>query len=114
MQLVTIVLNKVEVLEDLLESFSDNGIYGATILESQGMAHALSETSDMSFMFALRSVLNPTLSESRTIFLVAEDEDVKKISRVTNEVTGGLDQPDTGILFALPVTYTEGLMCDHD
>ena len=30
-------------------------------------------------------------------------------SRVVNEVTGGLDQPDSGILFTVPISYEEGL-----
>ena len=34
---------------------------------------------------------------------------VKEISKITNDVTGGLDKPDTGILFTLPIDYLEGL-----
>ena len=35
------IVNKVEVLEDLLREFNTAGIHGATILTSTGMARAL-------------------------------------------------------------------------
>ncbi len=108
MKLAVIVLNKVECLEELLESLYENGLHGATILDSLGMAHALDDEG-LDFMVSLRRFLNPGHKESKTIFLVVEDERLREVSRVLNEVTGGLDQPDTGILFALDVGYTEGL-----
>jgi hypothetical protein len=41
--------------------------------------------------------------------MVTKEERVKEISKITNDVTGGLDKPDTGILFTLPIDYLEGL-----
>ena len=40
-------------LEEILERLGEANIYGATILESKGMAHSLSEFSDLSFMMSL-------------------------------------------------------------
>lgn len=109
MNLVTIVLNKTECLEDLLHTFAENNIKGATILESTGMAHALSEETDLKFIASLRLILDPDRETSKTIFLVADDEQISLISKIVNDVTGGLDQPDTGIMFCVPVTYVEGI-----
>lgn len=108
MQLLVLVLNKIEVLEELLEEFSANKIKGATILDSKGMAHSLSEFHELKFMASLRMILDPEHSESKTIFLVLEEEQIKLVSEIVNKVTGGLDKPDTGVLFTLPVLYTEG------
>lgn len=111
MKLVTIILNKTECLEELLEEFSENKICGATIIDSKGMVQELIEHDheDMYFLMSLRSLLTPTHKENKTIIMVAKDEDVDRISRIVNDVTGGLDKPDTGILFTLPIDYVEGI-----
>lgn len=108
MQLLFIVLNKIECLEEILEKLGEANIYGATILESKGMAHSLSEFSDLSFMMSLRMLLDPGHKESRTIFMVVSEKQIPTISKIVNDVTGGLDQPDSGIIFTVPVGYTEG------
>ncbi len=108
MQLLVIVLNKIECLEELLKELSENELHGATILDSKGMAHSLDHFNELSFMLSLRRVLNPEHKESKTIFMVIKDDEIDKVSCIVNEVTGGLDKPDTGILFTLPVSHLEG------
>ncbi len=109
MQLVVIVLNKTERLERVLEAFEENGLTGATILDSRGMASELTLHEDYPVVASLRKMLNPEHRENKTIFMVVEDERVKDISRIVNQINGGFDKPDTGILFALPLSYVEGL-----
>ena len=109
MKLLMIVLNKTECLERLLTSFEANQIPGATIIDSKGMAQELEQFDDTSFMFSLRMLINPAHRENKTIFMVIPDELVAKVSSIVNEVTGGLDQPDTGILFTVPIDFIEGL-----
>ena len=109
MKLLVIVLNKTECLERLLTAFGKNQIPGATILESRGMAQELEQLDDLSFMLSLRSLINPAHRENKTIFMVTPDVLVPKICTIVRQVTGGLDQPDTGILFTVPIDYIEGL-----
>ncbi len=111
MKLVTIILNKTECLDELLEEFTENGICGATIIDSKGMVQELidHDHEDMFFLMSFRSLLAPSHHENKTIIMVAKDEDVSKISTVVNKVTGGLNKPDTGILFTLPIDYLEGI-----
>ncbi len=111
MKLVVIILNKTECLDELLEAFGENHISGATIIDSKGMVQELNETDheDLYFLVSLRSLLNPSHKENKTIITVTKEEDIPLISKITNEVTGGLDKPDTGILFTLPIDYLEGL-----
>ncbi len=111
MKLLIIVLNKTECLEKILEQFSENHIYGATIIDSKGMMQELSDREDFDFRFraSLRSLLNPSHKENKTIFMVTKEEKVKEISEIVNRVTGGLDKPDTGIIFTLPLDYLEGI-----
>lgn len=111
MQLLVIVLNKTEVLSRLLSEFMHAGIGGATVAETKGMLHAMGENSeDLPPLFhSLRSFLRLDEEYNRTIFTVVSDEQVQEASRIVNRVTGGLDKPNTGILFTVPIGYTEGL-----
>lgn len=111
MKLVTIILNKTECLDELLEEFGNNSISGATIIDSRGMVQELydHDHEDLFFLVSLRSLLAPTHKENKTIIMAAKDEDVKVISTIVNKVTGGLDKPDTGILFTTPIDYVEGI-----
>lgn len=108
MQLLVCVLNKTSALETILRIFSENNIHGATVLTSKGMAHILSESEDFKFMDSLIKLLNPENSESKTFFLVLEDDKVDKAISVIDMVTGGLDKPDTGVAFTIPVLKTFG------
>ncbi len=110
MKLLVLVLNKTECLEEILEQMGEQNLRGATILESKGMAHSLSEFSELKFMASLRMILDPDHQESKTIFMVLDDDEVKTVSEIVNGVTGGLGNPDTGIIFTLPVDYTEGIL----
>lgn len=109
MKLLVIILNKTECLEELLEAFTQNNISGATIIESKGMLQELSEHDDFRFIGSLRSLFNPDHKENKTILMVTKEERVKEISDITNKVTGGLQKPDTGILFTVPIDYLEGM-----
>ncbi|MBO4391712.1 MAG: hypothetical protein J5816_00240 [Clostridia bacterium] len=109
MQLLVIVLNKIECLEAILERFYEENISGATILDSTGMAHSLSSFDELRFMASLRLLINPDNRESKTIFMVVKEEKIAEISEIVNDITGGLKNPDTGIMFTVPVTYTEGI-----
>ena len=109
MQLLVIVLNKVECLEALLEKFYEENISGATILDSMGMAHSLSSYDELRFMASLRLLINPDNRESKTLFMVVQEEKITEISKIVNEITGGLKNPDTGIMFTVPISYTEGI-----
>lgn len=111
MQLLVLVLNKVEVLEDLMTQMASGGISGATILSSTGMATALMHSEEEVPMFGiLRKVFNPDRVESKTIFTVLKDEQIDTAKEIINRVTGGLENPNTGILFTLPINSVEGLV----
>lgn len=110
MKLLVIVLNKIECLDKMLSRFSKNNIAGATILDSKGMAQELSGTdNDMRIIGSLRLLFNPAHKENKTIFMVTADDKVDEIIGIVNETTGGLDRPDTGILFTVPIDRVEGL-----
>ena len=110
MQVFVFVLNRTEHLEHLLQEFSDHGLRGATVLDSKGMARILHSEEEMPVFYGLRAILEPERRSSKTIFCVVEDAQVDVARRIVNDVTGGLDAPDSGIMFAMPLTFVEGLV----
>lgn len=114
MELLVLILNKTECLKDILKGFRDGGVGGATILDSRGMAHSLYEYNELRFMGSLRQLLDPAHKESNTVLVVIEKEQIPLVSKIVNEATGGLDNPDTGVMFTVPVGYAEGFPAKKD
>lgn len=113
MQLLVLVLNKVEILDELLAQLSSGGVRGATIFHSMGMAHELANSEEEIPLFrTLSKMFHPDREESRTVMMVLEDAKVSVAKRIINEVTGGIEKPDTGILFSLPLNFVEGMVTE--
>ncbi len=110
MQVFVFVLNRTEHLEHLLQEFSDHGLRGATVLDSKGMARILHSEDELPVFYGLRAILEPERRSSKTLFCVMEDGQVETARKIVNDVTGGLETPDSGIMFALPITFVEGLV----
>ena len=111
MQLLVLVLNKLEALEPILEKMLEKGIGGATILDSTGMMRVLDgdDNVDLPMMGLLRHFYSPERKRSKTMFAVIKEEQTQVLIDIINEATGGLDKPDTGIVFCTPISRIEGL-----
>lgn len=110
--LVVFVLNNVEHFPDVLRGWQRAGVQGVTIFESTGLARQqrIFERDDIPLMPSLRSMLTGRERHHRTLFAIVEDEEVvDQIIRITQEVVGDLNEPNTGILFVSPVTRVVGL-----
>lgn len=108
MKLLVLILNKVEELERLLEKFERHSIRGATILSSRGMAMALENYVDGSFLGSLRAVMEPSREENRTILMALKEENVPVVLSIIDEVID-LDAPNTGVVFTLPIDFIKGI-----
>jgi hypothetical protein len=110
MQLLLIVLNKIDKFDELLESFIEQGISGATILSSTGMMRELSKNSeDFPIFGSLRYLIDLEQGESKTIFMVLKDEQVETAKKTIRKVVGDLSKPDSAIVFTLPILTAEGI-----
>lgn len=108
MKLMVIILNKTEVLDYLLEGLSAAGICGATIIESSGMAMTLSKL-DSSFLSAsIRSLFTGEEEDNRTILSVIKNNQLETARKVVYNTVGDLSQPNTGIMFTIPLDFVEG------
>ena len=108
-QILFFVLNKTEMLDTLMVALNKAGIKGATILNSTGMAHSLAAKEDSYIISSLRAFLTPDREESRTIFMVLTEEQVKTAREVIHQVVGDLSDPYSGVIFVIPAIYVEGL-----
>lgn len=112
-ELIVMVLDDADKVGDILNAWLEAGVAGVTLLDSAGLGHAFTEhslRSDLPFVPSLESLLRVREEHSRTLFSVVPDGfDVDKLIAATEAITGSLDQPDTGILFTLPVSRARGL-----
>ena len=107
MKLLLLVLNKVEKLEEVLEGYLEIGITGATIIDSVGMGHILSE--EVPIFAGLRFMFSGAKPSNKIILSAINDDKEKPAIRLLTKILGGLDKPGTGIVFSLPISSVEGL-----
>ncbi len=109
MKLLVVVLNKVEMLEPILETLTARGIRGATILNSTGMLKELTKTENLPLFGSLRFLADPTREESKTMLMVLNDEKLNIAKQTMRDMLGDLSKPNTAIMFSLNINDAEGL-----
>lgn len=109
MKLLVFVLNQEELLEQVLEAYAEAGVEGATILDSEGMGRFL--TYEVPLFADFKSFMKGNKPYNKTIISVLREESaMDRLMPLLDEITGGLDEPGTGIIFTLPVDYARGLI----
>jgi nitrogen regulatory protein PII len=110
MQLMVIVLNKVDKLENLLKEFIEIGIKGATVIDSTGMAKVLHDDfDDIPIFGSIKMFINESYPFNKTIFVLLKDEQIEPAIDSVKKIIGDLSKPDVGILFTMPVNRVEGI-----
>ena len=112
MNVLFIVLNETGHLDDILDSFIDIGVKGATILDSQGMGSAITNSGrgHEQFFGAIRSFLDNARPYNKTIFTVIEDEEVLlKAVQTVKAIVGDISKPGVGMMFTVPIGNIYGM-----
>ncbi len=107
MKLLVLILNKVEKLEEVLEGFLEVGVTGATIIDSIGMGHVISE--EVPIFAGLRFMFAGAKPHNKMIFSVITDDKEDPVITVLKKILGDLGQTGTGIVFTIPLDRVEGL-----
>jgi nitrogen regulatory protein PII len=107
MKLLVLILNKVEKLEEVLEGFLEVGVTGATIIDSIGMGHVISE--EVPIFAGLRFMFAGAKPHNKMIFSVITDDKEDPVITVLKKILGDLGQTGTGIVFTIPLGRVEGL-----
>ena len=112
MQLMVIIVNKVDALEYLLEGLSAAGIGGATIIESSGLAMTLSKLESNIISASIRALFSGD-EDNKTILSVIKNDQLDLARRVVYNTVGDLSLPNTGIMFTVPIDFAEGIRKDY-
>lgn len=107
MHLLILILNKVECLDCIFKELLRIGVKGATIVESTGMARALDDDS-LSIFGSLRLMIDQDRESNKTILMAVNDDLIPLVRQTVNEAVGGLEKPDSGVLFGLPISFFDG------
>jgi hypothetical protein len=112
-EIVVLVLNDVKKLEDVLTVWLQTGVPGVTTLDSTGLRQEMGMRAfrdDLPLFPTMEDLLEGNEEHSRTLFAVVPDGfAIDALVEATEQVTGKLDAPNTGILFTLPVGRVWGL-----
>ena len=104
MHLLVFVLNKEELLDEILTGLVDIGVSGATVIDSMGMLQVISQ--DVPIFAGFRSMTTGGRPHNKTVFSVIREEEIlKEAIAFIEETCLQFREPSIGILFAIPVSY---------
>ena len=112
MQVLIMVLDDPALLTEVLKAWSEAGIPGATVNESWGIRRIcdLAGCDEVSTFLGFTRVTRPEEASHFTLFSVVEDMDtIERAVVATEAIVGKMDQPHTGLIFALPVAKVWGV-----
>lgn len=106
------ILNNPELLDEILEVFIELGVRGATVIDSVGMGHILSQ--DVPIFAGLQLLLPNNKPGNKTILTLVQEEQVDLLIKEIERISGSnIEDPGTGIIFILPVERVYGLAQDN-
>lgn len=110
MNLLVVILKKAELVTEICKGLAEEGVHGGTILDGVGMASVIEKMDDLPIFGMLKAILADDDDNEvvKTMLFVMSDEELTRAKEVIHEIVG-LEQPNTGIMFAVPVTFVEGL-----
>jgi nitrogen PTS system EIIA component len=107
MKLVIAILYLDEFLYDILEFFLQEGIEGATILESSGMGEYISNVP----LFAdFIGFMSEKKNRSKTIITLVPEDKVQDVISGIEEITGDLDKKQGAMILTTDITAYKGSM----
>lgn len=101
MKLGIIILNRIELLEDLLSAFIEIGISNANVVDSVGMGHIISH--NIPIFAGLMDAFTGSSPKSKTIIIIIKEEMVEKVVEVVKDIFADSEEPDNSRMVFLPV-----------
>ena len=106
MELFVLILNRVELLDDVLSYFVEAGISGATVIDSVGMGRIIAT---MPIFAGFRDLMVGNRPTNKTILAVVDGGVVPELIAGVERIVGDLAVPGTGLVFTLPVNHVQGI-----
>ena len=110
--LVVLVLDNPDLCQDVLDAWENAGAKGITILESTGIGRVRQAgiRDDLPLMPSLSEIFKSAETHNRTLFSVVGDLDAAHaLVKAAQNAVGGLERPNSGLLFIAPLGEVYGL-----
>lgn len=114
MHMVMFVLDDPDTLDKVLEAWDAIQVSGVTIIESTGInRRAKARQVGAPFMAGINRMMGSAMEGHYTLFTIVKGEQmVEACIRAAESVVGDLDQPNSGVLAAWPLTNVKGVPDD--
>ncbi len=110
MYLLLMVLDDATRLADVLQAWTSAGVRGVTILESTGLQRIIRRREAGSMFMGFSRLFQDSGIGHNTLFALIDSLELAEAAvAATESVLGDLSQPNTGIVFTLPVAQVWGL-----
>lgn len=99
-----IVLNKINYLEDVLAALVKQGVRGATIIDSKGMAGSIihGQMDSIPLFGSFKNIIDGAHPYNNTIFTVVHEEILDNVTKAVQEVLKDIKHPGAGFMFTVP------------
>ena len=104
-RLVVVILKDAGAVDQLLGRFAESGVHGATVLDARGMAEHLA--AHLSLFAGFKAAFTAVGHSQVVLTVVAASRSAEVLALAS--AVGGLQQPGTGIAFAIDVAGVVGL-----
>jgi hypothetical protein len=112
-KLLVLVIHDLSKVDQVVRDWVEQGVAGMTLIGTRGWTQHIGDSDfrdDLPLFPSLRSLLESTEELNRMIMsVVPENFDMQILVERTESILGSLDDPETGILFVLPVLEVYGL-----
>ena len=115
-QMIIFVLNNLDKSADLLEAWEAAGARGITCINTTGIGNirTSAEIANLPFYLSLKDILKSKQHHHCTFFTVVDNDNLlEKLIQAAQDITGGLENPNTGFLFTVPVSSVYGMSSDN-
>ncbi len=107
MRLAILFLNKMEYLEEILSLFLEIGLSGATVIDSVGMGHIVSQ--NIPIFAGLRDAFAGSSPNKKIILAVTNEKMVQGMAEVLDNLGRDEEGKAPGFLVSLPIDSIFGL-----
>ncbi len=112
MKLAVLFLNQIEYLEELLSVFLEIGVTGASVVDSVGMGHIISE--NIPIFAGLRGAFAGSSPKNRIIVALIHEEVIEPMQEVMNDICNGVEDEKNSFMITLPVDSLFGIKLPED
>lgn len=112
MHLLVIFLADSELLGGIFQQLQSINIRKATLVESAGLREVMSEE-NVPLIASLHHLLRRDEYPNVTLFIVVETEEKARAAiQIVDQIVGGLDRPNAGLAFTIPIFNVTGFIPD--